>query len=147
MTSTNLQEDTLTTKLSKVMGSPGEQISVLYWTRQFGLSPVQYPVQWTENPGETPLVLSTETLVLCNVGTKLGLPSAQHVYSNLPRMNKLLKVATLLWEEMFSQNMSFLLLYPWTIICQYYVIIVSSLRKNDDSQRHDDVIPCTAGNQ
>ena len=40
----------------------------------------------------------------------------------------------------FKQNLWFLFLYPWTIICQYCLIIVSSPRKNDDSRRHDDVI-------
>jgi len=29
---------------------------------------------------------------------------------------------------------------PMNYICQCYLIIASSLRKNDDSQRHDDVI-------
>ena len=39
--------------------------------------------------------------------------------------------------RIFSQNMWFLFLYPWTIICRYYVIIVSSPRDNNNSRRHE----------
>jgi len=66
-------------------------------------------------------------------GTEIN--KSTHYNQQSKHNNKVdIKVATYLWEEFFSQNM-ILISVPMK-----YNLFVSSPRKNDDSQRHDDVI-------